>query len=137
MKRHSKDMRGFTLLELLMVIIIIAILAAIALPQYTRTRERAGAAEALVMLGSIRQSELREKEVGTGAYVTVDKLDIAVPVSATDGWDYGTTGIPIDHATADRKNPAVVGQVGKIHINLDTGCVYGDDAVWGQGTTVC
>jgi prepilin-type N-terminal cleavage/methylation domain-containing protein len=56
-KRH-----GFTLLELLMVVIIIAILASIALPQYLRAAERTRATEALQILSAMRLSELRYRD---------------------------------------------------------------------------
>ncbi len=45
---------GFTLLEVLIVVIIIGILAAIAMPQYIKTIEKARAGEAMTNVGSIR-----------------------------------------------------------------------------------
>lgn len=51
--------KGFTLLEVLVVIIIIGILAALALPQYMKTIRKARIAEATSNIGSIRAAELR------------------------------------------------------------------------------
>lgn len=46
--------KGFTLLELLVVVIIIGILASIAMPQYTSTIEKARSGEAMINIGAIR-----------------------------------------------------------------------------------
>ena len=46
--------KGFTLLELLIVVIIIGILASIAIPQYTKTLLKARTAEAMTNLGVLR-----------------------------------------------------------------------------------
>jgi len=46
--------KGFTLLEVLIVVIIIGILATIALHQYTATIEKARSGEAIINVGSIR-----------------------------------------------------------------------------------
>lgn len=50
------DLSGFTLLEVIIVIIIVGILASLALPRFMKTTEYSRAQEALSMLSSIRRS---------------------------------------------------------------------------------
>ena len=52
-----KRSKGFTLIELMIVVAIIAILAAIAIPQYKRFQAKAKAAEAKTNLGAIATAE--------------------------------------------------------------------------------
>ena len=53
------DKKGFTLLEILVVIIIIGILATLALPQYMKTTKKARVSEAISNIGSIKGAEIR------------------------------------------------------------------------------
>ena len=86
--------KGFTLLEVLIVIIIIGILATFAIPQYLKASRKAIASEAVTTIGSIRGSIARYYQEENAIPVLAD-LDIDDPNAHTDRWEYtepaGTT----------------------------------------------
>src|SRR3989338_910483 len=82
--------KGFTLLEVLIVVIIIGILAAIALPQYMSTIEKARSAEAVAQLGSFRAAMERRwyDQFSSGSYVAATTGGLDVEVGSEGRWTY-------------------------------------------------
>lgn len=92
--------KGFTLLELLIVVIVIAVLASFAVPQYLTAVERAKRAKAQNALGLIAQAEkMYRAEQDTyvnfangranatlGSYVELNEIDTDI------SWNYTVTG---------------------------------------------
>ena len=74
--------KGFTLIELIVVIIIVGILASVGLTQYTKVVEKGRAAEARLILGSLRTAEIAEN-MENGAYQGVANLDVAAPTDCS------------------------------------------------------
>lgn len=86
----GQGVRGFTLLELLVVLVVVGILAAMALPKYSATLERSRQAEANSILGAMRGAQLRWAAEHSGVYTaTLSDLDIELP-------DYNGNGTPGD-----------------------------------------
>jgi len=101
-----KNKKAMTLVEIVVVVMVISILAAISFPKYQRTVERSKLAEAVSMLGSIRGAALRyydDKGVFlAGAFNNWNFLDVEVP-------DYHNTSPPPntrfwDYALIDDQN---------------------------------
>lgn len=113
---RSKSESGFTLIELVIVIVILGILAAVAIPKYEDMREQARVATIKGQLGSIRSAVAiqyaRNALNGNATFPTLDGTIFAdgrVPkepvnnsatvkttagVDNTGGWQYtSTTGV--------------------------------------------
>jgi prepilin-type N-terminal cleavage/methylation domain-containing protein len=72
-----KNQGGFTLVELMIVVIIVGILAAVAIPMYQGATERAKASEAVAALGTIRGA-MRVYYAEHGTYVNANFTDGAL-----------------------------------------------------------
>lgn len=79
--------RGFTLLELLMVVIIIAILASIALPQYILATEKARASEAMQLLGAIRSAQNRYQAQNNDTLYALVVGDLDTTLGTPNYWE--------------------------------------------------
>lgn len=84
MRKIFSNRSAFTLLEMIVVIIIVGVLAALALPRMFRTVEYSRATEALQNISSIRQA-IERCYFATRSYSTCNsfsRLDLADPTSA-------------------------------------------------------
>jgi len=77
-------LRGFTMVELLVVLIILAILVAVAAPMYFGNVDRARASEAVAAAGTIKQA-LRDYFVSRNTYfnISAGNIDSPLPTSVT------------------------------------------------------
>jgi len=142
--------RGFTLLELVVVIIIIGILATLGLTQYGRMVERSRGAEARTILGDIRKWAFAYyMERGTVLNVSTGAVNISAAVGgnldqipggcrSSHYFSYGTvnTGanevvIFANRCMANGKNPDAPGGTNWA-LSLQANFATGRDTLWGQ-----
>ena len=73
---HTKNRLAFTMIELVFVIVVIGILAAIAVPKFAATRDDATITKAMATIGSVRSALAteRQKRILRGDFTKIYRL---------------------------------------------------------------
>lgn len=115
---------GFTLIELMVVVVIIGILASLAIPQYTKTVERSRQSEAITNLGIIRGAQLRYFAEYNTYTDGVENLDIGFPAAANQYFGYGVEGASAAIVARARRGPVENNNYGPYVITIsDAGVI--------------
>ena len=91
MRKLLKRSKGFTLIELMIVVAIIGILAAIAIPNFMRFQLKAKAGEGKTNLAAIRTAE-ESYLAEFGTYVAASAMPTSLPGTSKTAWPTGSSG---------------------------------------------
>ena len=118
MKNLLKNKGGFTMVELMVVVIIVAILAAAAIPFYTGNVKKAIRTEAVATLGAIRSAQ-RIYKAEIGSYSDdIDSLGVTIDDEQYFDADcYTLSGVTESAFTATCANSATNAAPGAAKVN--------------------
>ena len=97
--------KGFTLLELIIVIIVIGILASIALPRYMRVAEKGRTTEAKSILSALRSAQVRYNAQYSVYADNASSLD--VEYDTPDFYTFSTAATGVSSAVRNDKDLGV------------------------------
>ncbi|MFH2137711.1 MAG: prepilin-type N-terminal cleavage/methylation domain-containing protein [Candidatus Omnitrophota bacterium] len=123
------NIKGFTLVELMVTVIIIGIVAAIAVPHYLNTQEKGFGAQAIETLNIIHSAEGVWAIENSSYTNSIANLQSCATFVANDGeWTYSIVSATTDTftATATRNNGRFVNYY--ITLNQTATLTYFDDA---------
>lgn len=121
MNRTYRRKSGFTLVEILIVVVILGILAAIVVPQFTNAANDARAGNLQSQIKTI-ENQLELFRARTGAYPTLAELQ-AAPTDATRGTSFGVM-IDNDYLKTSPTNPVNNSQSVAAAAAADVGWVW-------------
>jgi type IV pilus assembly protein PilA len=92
-QRMAQDESGFTLVELLVVMLILGILAAIAIPAFLNQREKANDADAKADVNTAQQAMETYQTDHNGSYLNADEGELTTIEPALQNADLAVTGV--------------------------------------------
>lgn len=122
----SRDRRGFTIVELLVVILIIGILVSIAIPRYSSTRDRALLAS---VRADVRNAETSEEAyfVDAGHYASLTELQTYTNYNTAHGNSVTVTAAPSGY-TVSANNSAISAGITSCEVQVGAGATPAVDS---------
>ncbi len=111
---NKKSKAGFTLVELMVVAIIVAILAAVAIPLMTGNKKRAMASEAQAALGTLR-TQMSVYKAEKGAFPTLLTAILPTGSKELDGTYFKTSDYSLSVATTSNYTLQALGSTGDVN----------------------